>query len=139
MTPMDTSHSSIPRIQDENNTRAAGDEQLAHVSRMNLENRNKWNEIINQLSNWWKNPLQLIWDNDFTPPSRDVIDFAFREAVQWRDKNCGAFDRVAPDGEGGITFEAYRGSQHESLTINADLTREFLRFENCRLVESFLF
>ncbi|MBN1941745.1 MAG: hypothetical protein JW849_00465 [Phycisphaerae bacterium] len=138
MTTLDTSFSLSDPVQGDGNTKAAGDEQLADVAMLEMENRKKWNQIIDQLESWWKDPSKLIWDNDFAPPSRDIIELAFQSANRWRDNNNIAFDRVAPDGEGGITFEAYQGLQHVSLTINSDLTVEFLRFEDCRLVESYI-
>lgn len=134
----DTNSSLLQRFKPDNRyTSASSDTELANTTDWEDKNRKKWNDIIDMLLEWWKNPNQLIWDNDFIPPSQDLIGHACQAVSIWRDSGKDAFDRVVPDGEGGIAFEAYRGSHHVSLTLNSDLSMEFLHFEDCRLVESY--
>lgn len=96
-------------------------------------NREAWNRFIDaNLVEWGRNP-QALEDEDFDPPSPEVIDRACDVAMRFRDRGEPPPTRVVPDGEGGISFERVDGKLSMSLNIHADQTVELLTFDDCRL------
>ena len=76
----------------------------------------------------------VLEDDDFVPPDLDVINLACDAAMQLRDMGAIPPTMVAPDGEGGTSFEYVEGKSSVSLNIYADLTVECLTFDDCRLI-----
>ena len=92
-----------------------------------------WDRSIDDtLVEWGKDPMALE-DDDFIPPSPDVIDFACQVATELRDEGAPPPTRVVPDGEGGVSFERVDGDVSVALNIYSDRTAELLIFDNCRL------
>ena len=89
--------------------------------------------IFGKLVEWGRNP-SVLEDDDFVPPDLDVINLACDAAMQLRDMGAIPPTMVAPDGEGGTSFEYVEGKSSVSLNIYADLTVECLTFDDCRLI-----
>ena len=116
-----------------NGTRAASDDEVASPS-VSARWKRGWEKVIdNYLVEWGADPSVLV-DEEFVPPSKEIIGLAY----QWAKDRCEAGWspplRVVPDGEGGISFENQVGSRFQSLNIRADKTVELLTFDDCRLV-----
>ncbi|MDY7009861.1 MAG: hypothetical protein SVV80_03825 [Planctomycetota bacterium] len=98
-------------------------------------NRQAWVKFIDaNLVEWGKDPTALE-DEDFIPPSLDVINLACNVAVKLRNEGHVPPTRVIPDGEGGISFEWVEEDISHSLNMYADQTAELLTFDDCRLRE----
>ena len=114
-------------------TNAVCDEELITLSDPLQICRRAWNDIIDHyLIEWGRNP-QALEDEDFDPPTPEVIARACDAAKQFGDEGMAAPLRVLPDGEGGLTFERSDGSFFESISIRPNCPAELLTFENCEL------
>ena len=96
-------------------------------------NRQEWQTFIDgRLVEWGRDPSALE-DEGLVPPSPEVINLACRTAMAFRDEGVVPPTWVVPDGNGGIVFERVEGKFSLSLSIYADLSRELLVFDDCRL------
>ena len=110
-------------------TDAASDESLVSSA----SGRASWDQFIdNELLTWWQNPARFA-DDDFVPPSRDVIHLAIQLASFCRDQGYLPPTRVLPDGDGGISFERRAANVYEVFQVNPSLTIELLMFVDGRL------
>lgn len=97
-------------------------------------NRQAWDDLISyRLVEWGRNPSALA-DEDFEPPAIEVINLACRLASEMMNVGWLPPTMVAPDGEGGVSFELIVGKFSQSLNISADGTVELLTFDDCRLI-----
>lgn len=92
-----------------------------------------WSDVINQLLDWLRNPQDLA-DEDFLPPSRDLIKMVCAIAAASRDDQLSSPLRVVPDGDGGISLEWRWGLRFETINFDEDGSVEWLQFEDCKLV-----
>ena len=92
-----------------------------------------WACVIDKLLDWLQNPQELA-DDDFVPPSTDLIKKACNIAVAFRDEQLPSPLRIVPDGDGGISFEWRRGVLFETINFDGDGGIEWLKFEDCKLV-----
>jgi hypothetical protein len=116
-------------------TRTTGDEELAGSSEEESRNRDAWQRAIDHyLVEWGRDPSQLE-DDDFVPPSLEIIRLAIDVAKEAQNAvpPAPAPLRVVPDGEGGIVFERRAGDVFESLEIQADGSIQVDTFRDCRL------
>ena len=111
--------------------------QEADLAEMGQVRRNKedWNRFIDTCLIEWGRDTTALEDEDFVPPSREIIGLAYDVAMFFLNKGVVPPTRVVPDGEGGISFERTEGELSVSLNINADKSVELLTFDNCRLRE----
>jgi len=114
-------------------TEAATDQSLASAARDEEAKFEGWQRIIDDyLIEWGRDPGQLA-DEDLSPPSKHIIGYASRVAIELRKAGWPPPLRVVPDGEGGIAFERRSGDFFQSLEIRADETIELSTFKDCRL------
>ena len=112
-------------------TRAASDQEL--VSDRRRDAAAGWSSVIDQLLDWFRNPQELA-DEDFLPPSRELIEKVCGVAVTFRDEQLPSPLRVVPDGDGGISLERRVGLRFETINFHDDGSTEWLLFEDCKLV-----
>ena len=113
-------------------TRAASDQELVSESRIRDATAG-WGSVIDQLLDWLKNPQELA-DDDFLPPSRDLIKMVCAIAAASGDAQLSPPLRVVPDGDGGISLEWRWGLRFETISFDEDGSVEWLQFEDCKLV-----
>ncbi|MDP6547073.1 MAG: hypothetical protein QGH60_24115 [Phycisphaerae bacterium] len=112
-------------------TKAASDQEL--VSARHRDVAAGWSSVIDQLLDWLRNPQELA-DEDFLPPSRDLIKMVCAIAAASRDAQLSSPLRVVPDGDGGISFERRSGLRFETINFHDNGSVEWLLFEDCKLV-----
>ena len=81
---------------------------------------------IDKIKDWQANPDRVA-DDGFEPPTPEVCAIAIGVLSL-------LYDRVVPDGEGGIAIEQDDGTNSKSLRIGPKGV-EFIEFKNCRLVK----
>ena len=96
--------------------------------------RQAWQKLIDHTLVEWGKDASSLEDEEFVPPSLEVVDLACEIAMGLRDDGAEPPTRVVPDGEGGIAFERVEGAFSESLNVYADRAVEFLGFDDCRLI-----
>lgn len=116
---------------------ATANVQEADLAEMEQVRRNKedWTRFIDTCLVEWGRDTTALEDEDFVPPSPDVINLACKVAMNYRDEGLVPPTMVVPDGEGGISFERFEGDISLSLNIYADKSVELLTFDDCRLRE----
>ena len=95
-----------------------------------------WNQIIDRLIEWGRNPANLA-DDDAEPPTASAIATAARVASMFRDTQALAPTLVAPNGEGGLSFELRHSNGTDLLVIHADSTVEMICLQNHRVTDRF--
>ena len=101
------------------------------------KNREGWERMINSFLIPWGQDPSLLDDDEYTPPSRRIIQLAARVAIKFRDADAPAPLRVVPDGEGGMAFEWQEGKLFQSLNVSCQEEIEFCMFDDCREVGRF--
>lgn len=97
--------------------------------------RTAWGQVYNgKLIEWGLHPEALL-DEEFEPPSSEVIALAANLVRTLRDAGCPAPTRVVPDGEGGVSFERDDGRVFEEIDVLEDRTIDMLVFLDGRLVD----
>lgn len=96
-------------------------------------NAGAWQERIEQLAAWARDPQQLS-DEDIVAPSGRMIQLAMDVAAVMRDRNVEASDRVVPNGDGGIVFRWRSRDFTWSLELDADGSMETSLMEDNKLV-----
>ena len=115
-------------------TGAADNQSLAGRNRQEREYRQGWQKLIDaKLIEWGRNPAPLEED-DLIPPSPAIVDRAAQVAMRCRDEGVSPPDSVVPNGDGGIVFEISTGNLVETLEIHSDGSREYITYEDCRVV-----
>ena len=92
-----------------------------------------WQELLEQLSAWARDPEQLS-DEEIAAPSGRMLRLAMDVAAVLRDRNVEAPDRVIPNGDGGIVFRWRSCDFTWSLELEADGSMETSLMEENRLV-----
>jgi len=92
-----------------------------------------WQELLEQLSAWVRDPEQLR-DEEIAAPSSRMLRLAMDVAAVLRDRNVEAPDRVIPNGDGGIVFRWRSCDFTWSLELEADGSMETSLMEENRLV-----
>ncbi|MCD4825082.1 MAG: hypothetical protein K8S55_10770 [Phycisphaerae bacterium] len=98
------------------------------------ENRDAWDRFIDDTLVEWGRNISILEDENFEPPSAEIINLACTVALDLRDAGGTPPTRIVPDGDGGISFERVDGTSFVSLDIYSDQSIEFLEFDDCRLV-----
>lgn len=114
------------------NTRAVSDQGLVSDGGVR-DSVDGWSKVIDQLLDWFRNPQELA-DEDFLPPSKQVIKRVCDFVVASQDGRLPSPLRVVPDGDGGISFEWHWGSHFQTINFDDDGSVELLQFEDCKLV-----
>jgi hypothetical protein len=81
--------------------------------------KTEWALALRVLEEWWSAPTSIA-DDEIVPPSRDIIELAFRLAAYMRDEGAPSPLRIVPDGEGGIVFERRYGDLFETIELASD-------------------
>lgn len=97
---------------------------------------NGWNRIIQTLIEWGRNPAQFA-DGDTQPPTASAISAAVKVAHMFRDSQKPSPTLVAPDGEGGVSFEWRHAKGTDLLLVHSDSTVEMICFENHQITNRF--
>ena len=113
-------------------TRAASDQELFSDTGVR-EAAVGWGRVIDKLLDWLNDPCAME-DEDFLPPSGDLIKRVCDFAIGFRDEQLPSPLRIVPDGDEGISFEWRRGVFFETINFDADGAIEWLQFEDCKLV-----
>lgn len=114
-------------------SRVAPDESLLSKDARDPENSGRWASLIADRIVPW----ELANDDDEVPvPTPIAIEVARRSALDWQTEDLPAPHDIFPDGDGGFVFEIVSGPDELSIRIHSDGSRELLRFEASRLVES---
>jgi hypothetical protein len=92
-----------------------------------------WQELIEQLSAWARDPQQLS-DEHVEAPSGRMIQLAMDVAAVMRDRSVEAPDRVVPNGDGSIVFRWRSRDFTWSLELDADGSMETSLMEENKLV-----
>jgi len=96
-----------------------------------------WDHFIDKtLIEWGRDPDHFA-DEDFDPPSNEIIRFATRTACLYRDAGFPAPDRVVPDADGGIVFEIRRATLSEKIHIWNDGTVEYFCLSGAKVIERY--
>ena len=114
-------------------TRAARDDELASPT-LGEKSQQGWRNVIDQHLIEWGRDTGMLQDDDFVPPSSEIVSLACQVAMACRDEGWSPPTRVVPDGEGGISFERDAGACFESLNVLRDGTVELLVFRDCKLI-----
>lgn len=131
MSPVDMAVEAFPS-RSVSNTDSGNTDSIESDYSCNLE---KWDNILDHvLVEWGRDPSSL-GDEDFFPPSTQVVGLACELAQYFRDSESPAPSRVVPDGDGGIAFEWDSGELSLALEIDDELNVEGLTFQNHRLVD----
>jgi hypothetical protein len=92
-------------------------------------NKRAWDKLIDdQLIPWGRDPSQLE-DDGLEPPSQALISKAAQLAVALRNQGFPPMI-VAPNGEGGISFEQRNALTTTLLDLRKDGSLEIINFEN---------
>ena len=97
------------------------------------KNKETWQRFMDDTLLEWGRDIADLEDENFEPPSIEIIGLAYTVASKGRDKGWLPPTRIVPDGEGGISFERADGTYFESLNIYSDTSMELLGFDDCRL------
>lgn len=115
-------------------TEAAPQESFAYSARAREELLKVWEErILKKLDSWEANP-SCVEDDGVIAPSPRVIRLAADYARQMRDEARLPPKRVVPNGDGGIVFERWQGTDSETLEFLDDGTVELAAFSDCKLI-----
>jgi len=102
------------------------------AARRSLEQHLAWNSTFKTLRDWALSPIQPP-DEEFTPPSSDVIGRASWVAERLRDQSWTAPSFTVPDGDGGLAFEWRLGSTTYSLGVERSGPVQLLCYDEGRL------
>ena len=92
-----------------------------------------WQEVIEQLAAWARDPEQLS-DEGIEAPSDRMLRLALDVVAVLRERNVESPDRVIPNGDGGIVFRWRSRDFTWSLELDADGSMETSLMEEDRLV-----
>jgi hypothetical protein len=99
------------------------------------ERQNAWQRLIDEkLIEWGRHPEQFEDEDGYKAPSADNLVRATEFVLFCRDHDVAPARRVAPDGEGGLVFEWYDGTVKTYVEIHADGSKEYLMFDDCKLI-----
>ena len=115
-------------------TEGLGERLLASARAAEEKNREGWERMINSFLIPWGQDPSLLDDDEYAPPSAQIIQLAAQVAMKFRDAGAPAPLRVIPDGEGGMSFERQDGKLFESLNISSEAEIELCVFVDCREV-----
>jgi hypothetical protein len=80
----------------------------------------RWQQLIDErLLEWGRDPSGLA-DDEFTPPSVEIVGVAHRWAKECQSSGFPAPTRIVPDGGGGIAFELQDALSYHAILIHAD-------------------
>ena len=115
-------------------TRATDDKRL--VSKLPLRSSEPdWSDIVDDyMVEWGRDPAALA-DDDFIPPSDEVLREACRIAYILRSYGAAPPTRAVLDGDGGLAFERCCEKRFESISVYPDGTIETAIFLDGNLVE----
>jgi len=113
---------------------APGDAGLSPVAASDQSTRQAWQRLIDQLTQWRRDPSQLA-DEGVDAPSAEIIDKAILVAERSQQRGLPAPSSVVSDANGGIVLERREGSVAEVLHLWDDGTVEYQRFQGTALVE----
>ncbi len=117
-------------------TTAVDDERLASVQSHESEDL-AWDEIIDSYLIKWGRDLAVLVDEDFTPPTVEIISKAYEVAMYMRGKRWLPPTRAVLDGDGGLAFERYSDDSLQSISFYADGKVELSVFLEGRLKERY--
>ena len=104
-----------------------------------LQNRAKWEELIDYtLIEWGRNP-DAFKDEGVEPPTAETVSLASELAERFKQAGLPAPDKVILDANGGIVFERRGENIAEVLYVWDDGSIEYQRFQHTRLVERWAF
>ena len=118
-------------------TEGLGERLLASAPAAEEKYREGWERMINSFLIPWGQDPSLLDDDEYTPPSRRIIQLAARVTIEFRNAGAPAPLRVVSDGEGGIAFEWQEGKLFKSLNVSCREGIEFCVFDDCREVGRF--
>lgn len=104
-----------------------------------LENRAKWEKLIDYtLIEWGRNP-DAFEDEGVEPPTAETVSLAFELARRFKQAGLQAPDKVLLDANGGVVFERRGENITEVFYVWDDGSIEYQRFQHTRLVERWAF
>lgn len=116
-------------------TRGTDESALASVAAESTANQEGWDRVIAHTLVEWRDDPDRLCDIDVFPPSDAVIEFGIHLARQFRDDlKWPAPQRVAPNGDGGITFERWDGEDFQSVELEEDFSVFLSTFQGAKLV-----
>ena len=92
-----------------------------------------WTKVITRLLEWRADPLQLL-DEDYLPPTREIIDLAIAVAGRAAASNLIPPLHVVPDGDGGVAFERKEGAFFQMILVTSNGDIEILSFQESKLI-----
>lgn len=100
-------------------TTAALENSLASDLAQPIDNKERWQRVIDErLIEWGRYP-HLLEDDDLISPTHLALQSAARLAIAMRDKGLPPPTRVVPDRDGGIAFEKCDGERTTTIMISS--------------------
>lgn len=95
--------------------------------------RDAWNNAIDTLIEWGRDPSSLE-DDGIDAPTGRAVSRACQIAKDLQSLDFPAPTRVVPTGNGGVALQLERNDSLVSFEVDAEANVEFLAFEGCHLL-----